>query len=84
MAAVGREDFHAAVLDVNLNGGLVYPVAELIAARGVPLIFLTGYGAEGIDGRFAHVPLLQKPIEKQMLQNVLVMAGNEAERALQQ
>jgi PAS domain S-box-containing protein len=84
MAAVGREDFHAAVLDVNLGGGLVYPVAELIVARGVPLIFLTGYGAEGIDGRFAHVPLLQKPIEKQMLQNVLVRAGNGAERALRQ
>jgi len=76
MAAVGREDFHAAVLDVNLGGGLVYPVAELIAARGVPLIFLTGYGAEGIDGRFAHVPLLQKPIERHMLQNLLMMTGN--------
>jgi PAS domain S-box-containing protein len=76
MAAVGREDFHAAVLDVNLGGGLVYPVAELIAARGVPLIFLTGYGAEGIDGRFSHVPLLQKPIEKHMLQNVLVATNN--------
>jgi two-component sensor histidine kinase/DNA-binding response OmpR family regulator len=75
-AAAGREDFHAAVLDVNVGGGLVYPVAELIAARGVPLIFLTGYGAEGIDGRFAHVPLLQKPIEKHMLQNMLVVAGN--------
>src|SRR5438105_12616876 len=32
MAAVGREDFHAAILDVNLGGGFVYPVAELIAA----------------------------------------------------
>jgi PAS domain S-box-containing protein len=76
MAAVGREDFHAAVLDINLGGSLVYPVAELIAARGVPLIFLTGYGAEGIDGRFAHFPLLQKPIEKHMLQNVLVVSSN--------
>jgi PAS domain S-box-containing protein len=76
MAAVEREEFHAAVLDVNLGGGLVYPVAELITARGVPLIFLTGYGAEGIDSRFAHVPVLQKPIEKHMLQSVLVMASN--------
>ena len=76
LAAAGREDFHAAVLDVNLGGGLVYPVADLIAARGMPLIFLTGYGAEGIDSRFAHVPVLQKPIERHTLQSILASASN--------
>jgi PAS domain S-box-containing protein len=76
MAAVEHEDFHAAVLDVNLGGNLIYPVAELIAARAVPLIFLTGYGAEGIDGRFANFPVLQKPVEKHILERVLVAASN--------
>jgi len=72
MAAVGREDFQAAVLDVNLDGEMVYPVADAVLARGVPFVFVTGYGAEGIDRRFARVPVLQKPIERQMLQNIFV------------
>jgi two-component sensor histidine kinase/DNA-binding response OmpR family regulator len=72
MAAIGREDFHAAVLDVNLDGEMVYPVADAVLARGVPFVFVTGYSAEGIDRRFAQVPVLQKPIERQMLQSVFV------------
>jgi CheY-like chemotaxis protein len=75
MAAVGREDFQAAVLDVNLDGEMVYPVADAVMARGVPLVFVTGYGAEGIDRRFAQVPVLQKPIERQMLQSLFVDGG---------
>jgi two-component sensor histidine kinase/DNA-binding response OmpR family regulator len=82
MAAVGREDFHAAVLDVNLDGEMVYPVADAVLARGVPFVFVTGYSAEGIDRRFAKVPVLQKPIERQMLQNVFVDAGRRLEEAM--
>ena len=78
MAAVGREDFQAAVLDVNLDGEMVYPVADAVLARGVPFVFVTGYGAEGIDRRFAQVPVLQKPIERQMLESVFVDAGRAA------
>jgi two-component sensor histidine kinase/DNA-binding response OmpR family regulator len=79
MAAVRREDFHAAVLDVNLDGEMVYPVADAVRARGVPFVFVTGYSAEGIDRRFAQVPVLQKPIERQMLQNVFVDGGHRVE-----
>ncbi len=75
MAAIGREDFHAAVLDVNLDGEMVYPVADAVLARGVPFVFVTGYSPEGIDGRFAQVPVLQKPIEMQMLQSIFVDGG---------
>jgi PAS domain S-box-containing protein len=70
MAALKREDFHAAVLDVNLDGEVVYPVADAVVERGLPFVFVTGYSAEGIDRRFAQVPVLQKPIERQMLQSV--------------
>jgi PAS domain S-box-containing protein len=70
MAALKREDFHAAVLDVNLDGEAVYPVADAVVERGLPFVFVTGYSSEGIDRRFAQVPVLQKPIERQMLQNV--------------
>jgi PAS domain S-box-containing protein len=72
LTAAGREDFQAAVLDVNLDGEMVYPVAEAVLARGVPFVFVTGYGAEGIDRRFAQIPVLQKPIERQMLQSAFV------------
>src|SRR5207245_2455051 len=47
-----------------------------IAGGGVPFVFVTGYGAESIDGRFAHVPILQKPIERQVLQHLFVAPGN--------
>jgi two-component sensor histidine kinase/CheY-like chemotaxis protein len=81
--AVGREDFHAAVLDVNLDGEMVYPVADAVAARGLPFVFITGYGSEGIDGRFAQVPVLQKPIERQMLQGLFPGARERLAPALQ-
>jgi CheY-like chemotaxis protein len=82
MAAVGREEFQAAVLDVNLDGEMVYPVADAVLARGVPFVFVTGYSAEGIDRRFAQVPVLQKPIERQMLQSVFVDGGRRRVEAL--
>ena len=54
---------------------MVYPVADLVVARGVPFVFVTGYGAEGIDSRFAQVLVLQKPIEKQMLESIFLDGG---------
>jgi two-component sensor histidine kinase/DNA-binding response OmpR family regulator len=84
MAAVGREDFQAAVLDVNLDGEMVYPVADAVLALGVPFVFVTGYSAEGIDRRFAQVPVLQKPIEREMLQNVFVSNGGRVGEAIVQ
>ena len=44
-------EFEPAILDVNLNGGMITPVAEVIKAKKCPFIFATGYGAAGIpDG----------------------------------
>lgn len=68
MPAIEQSDADAAILDVNLGGELVYPLAEMLTMRGVPFVFVTGYGAESIDRQFSHVPILQKPIERQMLQ----------------
>jgi PAS domain S-box-containing protein len=67
LAAAKAEPVDAAILDVSLNGELVYPVADVLAGRGVPFVFTTGYGAESIDRRFAHIPVLQKPIDWQAL-----------------
>ncbi len=65
-------DIEAAILDVNLGGELVYPVADVLAARGVPFVFATGYGAESIDQQFRHVPVLEKPIEREKLERLFV------------
>jgi PAS domain S-box-containing protein len=72
LAAVDAGDVDAAILDVNLDGEMVYPLADVLAARGVPFIFVTGYGVESIEHRFAHVPVIQKPLERHMLQRIFV------------
>jgi CheY-like chemotaxis protein len=73
LAAARDQEINAALLDVNLGGELIYPLADYLAARGVPFAFVTGYGAETIDRRFDHVPVLQKPIERQVLESVFVV-----------
>lgn len=65
-------DLDGAILDVNLGGEPVYPVAEQLAARGVPFIFCTGYGIKGLASNFAHVPTLAKPYMREELQDLLV------------
>jgi PAS domain S-box-containing protein len=79
-AIEASKDTHldAAVLDINLNGELVYPVAEFLTDRGVPFVFITGYGAESIDRRFAEVPVLQKPIERKSLEKVFAVEANSS------
>jgi len=78
--AIEHEDFHAAILDVNLNGEFIYPLADIVASRGLPFVFVTGYSADGIEPRFATVPVLQKPIEIERLQAVFVLDENGMEQ----
>ncbi|HVY58999.1 MAG TPA: response regulator [Xanthobacteraceae bacterium] len=61
----------AAILDLNLNGQSVLPVAEVLAGRGVPLIFATGYGERGLPETYRGRPTLQKPFEQQSLDRAL-------------
>ena len=51
-----------AILDVNLGGENVYPLADTLVDRGVPLIFTTGYDPAALPERFAAVPTCEKPI----------------------
>lgn len=51
-----------AILDVNLGGEPVFPLADVLIERGVPLIFTTGYDANALPDRFAHVSRCEKPI----------------------
>ena len=63
---------------INLGDGSVYRVAEILTARGVPFIFVTGYDSDSVDSRFQDIPVLQKPIERQMLQKIFVAPTNRA------
>ena len=71
-AVAGLPDrINAALLDVNVGGVLVYPLADRLVARGVPITFLTGYDARSIDRRFAEFGVLAKPIEEPELLSAL-------------
>ncbi|HEX3651919.1 MAG TPA: response regulator [Rhizomicrobium sp.] len=79
--AIENLDRHAlvgAVLDVNLAGEKIYPLAEQLYGRGIPFVFVTGYAADAIDDRFASVPVLQKPVDGTALRRAL----NQADRQL--
>jgi len=76
MALASDESFtiDGAILDINLGGEKVYPVALALAARHVPFIFSTGYGGVGVDQAFAHVPILAKPYDQHALEQTLITA----------
>ncbi len=52
---------HVAVLDVNLRGKRVYPVAEMLEARGIPFLLMSGYGRDGVPPEHAHWVACSKP-----------------------
>ncbi len=70
MAKAG--EFDLAILDVNLNGQTVSPVAEILAERGLPFVFATGYGERGLPERFHDRPTLQKPFQQDNLSRILM------------
>ena len=69
------ESIDAAILDVNVAGTEVFPVAEQLRERGVPFMFASGYGERGLPGEYRGFPILQKPYDPAvlgtMLRNVL-------------
>lgn len=68
---IGRETVDCALLDVNLGSEKIDPVADLLASRGCPFIFTTGYGRSGIPHAHAERPVLQKPFRMDDLANIL-------------
>jgi CheY-like chemotaxis protein len=59
----GPDGIDAAVLDVNLGGSLVYPLAERLQSLGVPFVFCTGYQHLDDHRNFAASPVVRKPVE---------------------
>jgi CheY-like chemotaxis protein len=61
LALIDAQEFDAVTLDVNLNGTMSYPVADVLAERGVPFMFVTGYGESGMPEVYQNRPTLRKP-----------------------
>ena len=81
LRAAHGDDVDFAILDVNLAGEWVYPVAEVLAARDIPFIFVTGYGADSVDRRFAQAQVFEKPIEPKVLERIFATRIQPAFRA---
>jgi CheY-like chemotaxis protein len=74
LEAARSVDFDVAILDVNLNGEPVLPVADALAARGTPFVFATGYGDRGLPEAYRDRPTLKKPFQMDGLRRVLETA----------
>ena len=74
LEAVARETVDLAILDVNVAGEPIYPVAEALVERRIPFVFSTGYGSAGIKDAFRDRPVLQKPFAQHDLKQKLLMA----------
>ena len=59
--AVDRDSYDAAVLDINLGGERIDPVAAALSRLNVPFVFVTGYGTGGLPGGYAERPRICKP-----------------------
>lgn len=70
-----REALDAAILDLNVGGKEVYPVADALAARGIPFIFSSGYGRNGLRAPYRDHPILQKPFRRHDLRAMLAGFG---------
>ena len=66
-----RGDFNAAILDVNLDGQEIFPVADILAGRSLPFVFVTGYGERSLPDRYRDRPALQKPFQAEQLSAML-------------
>ena len=68
------EPIDAALLDVNVAGRQVFPVAEALRDRGVPFVFSTGYGEGGLPDEWRGQPTLQKPFTEAAVRDALMTA----------
>ncbi len=70
ISALEREQIDGAILDINLAGEMVYPIARLLQAREVPFVFMTGYGSDTVASPFPDVQVFKKPIARELLQEL--------------
>lgn len=71
LALAGEALMDVAILDVNLDGIRSEPVADRLSARGVPFVFATGYGTNGVSESYRSTPVLKKPFTERDLRRAL-------------
>lgn len=69
--AEAGEPVDLAILDVNIGGTTIFPAAEILAKRGVPLLFATGYGRDGLPPDWQAYPVIVKPYSAQDVERAL-------------
>ena len=74
-----KVEIDLAILDVNIDGEEVFPVADVLASRNIPFVFVTGYGGQGLPDNYRRRPTLQKPFQIEDLKTTL--ASLVAQRA---
>ncbi|MGQ2991239.1 MAG: response regulator [Brevundimonas sp.] len=74
----GGEPLHGALLDVNVAGVEVFPVAAALEARGLPFVFSTGYGEGGLPDEWKGRITLQKPFTEAAVEEALARALSQA------
>lgn len=79
LACAKEANFDVAVLDVDLHGLESYPVADRLVELGVPFLFTTGLGANGLPERFKVAPLLEKPFRLKQIAAALQSLCEEPE-----
>jgi CheY-like chemotaxis protein len=83
LEAAREAEIDIALLDVNLAGERVYPVAEVLAARRVPFLFVTGYSREMLPARYATRPLVTKPFTPaQLVDGISDALGKDGQRSV--
>lgn len=63
---------HAAILDINVRGRPVFPVAERLNERNIPFVFATGYDNWAIPPALSHIRRFEKPTDPMVLARALV------------
>ena len=71
-------EFDIAVLDVNLHGKPITPVVEVLVARGLPFVFASGFGQQGVPEPYRDSPTLQKPFQSEALAKAIEQAAAKA------
>lgn len=72
LALVQAESLDAALLDVNVAGRQVFPVAQALKDRGIPFVFSTGYGEGGLPNEWRGQPTIQKPFTEAAVRDALM------------
>lgn len=70
-ALQGSEPPDAAILDINIRGRPVFPVAQRLNDRGIPFVFATGYDHWAIPPTLSHIRRFEKPADPMVLGEVL-------------